>query len=147
MSEFFGDELSEVRQRTYWRLLAPICTLQEWETVCLEAMGGETFHKVPLPAVLQGYLTRLRQARARETSRARLSHQRALEASPEWRAADRAMALATLAADEARLTQQKEAVMVLTPSSPSAFRRHTQDELRAQLLSLCDRQKGQTWHA
>ena len=66
MSEFFGDELSELRQRTYWTLLHPQVTIEEWEDACLQAMTHETFHKVPLVARLLAYVQAFRQSRVME---------------------------------------------------------------------------------
>ena len=60
MGEFFGDDLSEVRQRLYWRTLGEKLTLAEWEAACLLAMERERFHKVPLPGVLMDYVREVR---------------------------------------------------------------------------------------
>ena len=60
MGEFFSDELSELRQRSYWRLLEDKCSLAEWCYACTQAMTRETFHKVPLPAQLLDYVREYR---------------------------------------------------------------------------------------
>lgn len=62
MGEFFCDELSEIRQRVYWQLFGGV-TVQEWEYASLRAMAEETFHKVPLPAVLMEYVRAYRTSR------------------------------------------------------------------------------------
>lgn len=64
MSEYFSDELSEVRQRTYWRHFAA-CTIDEWAYACDQAMRQETFHKVPLTAALMEYVTEYREEQRR----------------------------------------------------------------------------------
>ena len=61
MGEFFSDELSELRQRSYWRLMEDKCSLGEWRYACAQAMTRETFHKVPLPAALLVYVEEYRQ--------------------------------------------------------------------------------------
>ena len=63
MGEFFSDELSELRQRSYWRIMENKCSLTEWQYACLQAMARETFHKVPLPAQLMDYVREYRDAR------------------------------------------------------------------------------------
>ena len=65
MSEFFCDELSEVRQRCYWQIMRERATLPEWQYACTQAMARETFHKVPLPAQLMEYVREYRRG-ARE---------------------------------------------------------------------------------
>lgn len=60
MGEFFCDELSEVRQRSYWEIMRERVTLAEWQYACREAMARETFHKVPLPAQLMDYVREYR---------------------------------------------------------------------------------------
>ena len=61
MSEFFCDELSEIRQRCYWHIMRERTTLEEWQYACMQAMARETFHKVPLPAQLMEYVREYRQ--------------------------------------------------------------------------------------
>lgn len=61
--EFFSDELSELRQQSYWSLFHDRCTLEEWQYACTQAMAREIFHKMPLPAVLLDYVRELRQAK------------------------------------------------------------------------------------
>lgn len=56
MSALFCDELSEIRQRLYWQFFQEIVSLEEWQAACHQAMTGETFYKVPLPAVLMEYV-------------------------------------------------------------------------------------------
>lgn len=51
MGEFFSDELTEIRQRIYWDLFQRV-SIDAWEYACVQCMRSETFHKVPLPAVL-----------------------------------------------------------------------------------------------
>ena len=63
MGEFFSDELSELRQRSYWRLMEDKCSLGEWRYACAQAMTRETFHKVPLPAQLLDYVREYRSAK------------------------------------------------------------------------------------
>ena len=63
MGEFFGDELSELRQRMYWEICRDRLVIEEWEYACLQAMARETFHKVPLPAQLLDYVREYRSAK------------------------------------------------------------------------------------
>ena len=60
MAEFFCDELSEMRQRSYWAIMRDRVTIAEWQYACVEAMARETFHKVPLPAQLMEYVREYR---------------------------------------------------------------------------------------
>ena len=64
MGEFFSDELSELRQRSYWRVMEGTCSLAEWRYACTQAMARETFHKVPLPAQLMDYVREYRRTLA-----------------------------------------------------------------------------------
>lgn len=64
MSEVFSDEMSEFRQEAYWQIFGEHVTLEEWEEACLQAMSRETFHKVPVPAVMWGYIKQQRPRRA-----------------------------------------------------------------------------------
>ena len=93
----FADELTEPRQRLYWQLFRDRVTIDEWEEACTQAMQRETFHKVPLPAALYGYIeashreqTRQRvleeAQQAEDLKRVATSDRLALEASPAWRA-------------------------------------------------------------
>jgi hypothetical protein len=72
-------------------------SIEEWEYACGKAMERETFHKVPLPAMLFDYVQECRAAqqralaqdaaRQREVAAAQARTKRlALEASPEWQA-------------------------------------------------------------
>ena len=97
MAAIFCDELSELRQLAYWDLLRDRIGLEEWQQACTAAMQGETFHKVPLPAILWGYVTAYR-AEQRRQQEQRDQHERdlarhikeaerlAMEASPAWQA-------------------------------------------------------------
>jgi len=62
IAEFFCDPLSDVRQRLYWEVFLERCTLAEWHWACISAMSRETFHKVPLPAVLFEYIKEYRKS-------------------------------------------------------------------------------------
>jgi hypothetical protein len=62
MGALFSDELTELRQRSYWQLFSECVTTEEWEYACQEAMKRETFHKVPLPAQLMDYVREHRRA-------------------------------------------------------------------------------------
>ena len=78
LGEFFCDPLCDTRQRVYWQLFNERCTIEAWEWACYKAMDSETFHKVPLPAVMSEYLrayTRLEQ----EVKQRVLTEQRARE--------------------------------------------------------------------
>ena len=97
MGEFFSDELSELRQRSYWRLMEDKCSLAEWRYACTQAMARETFHKVPLPAQLLDYVQEYRAAQREEGNRQRRmaleeqrltieATQRAIMADPTWHA-------------------------------------------------------------
>ena len=52
MGAIFCDDLPEIRQRLYWEFFRDGVSLEEWQAACVRAMTGETFYKVPLPAVL-----------------------------------------------------------------------------------------------
>lgn len=71
MALIFSDELSKERQKLYWALLCDQITIEEWEYACQQAMGRETFHKVPLPAQLMDYVQEYREARRDEAHRQR----------------------------------------------------------------------------
>lgn len=60
MAELCRDEMSELRQTTYWELLSPLLSIEEWEYACKQAMLSETFHSVPMPATLVVYGKELR---------------------------------------------------------------------------------------
>ena len=60
ISEFFCDEISEVRQRSYWQIMRDRVTVAEWQYACVEAMARETFYKVPLPAHMMEYVREYR---------------------------------------------------------------------------------------
>ena len=103
IGEFFSDELSELRQRSYWRVMENKCSLAEWRDACLQAMARETFHKVPLPAQLMDYVREYRREQRRRLEEEeqrqfqvaynlREAERLALEASPEWRAEQQRLA-------------------------------------------------------
>jgi len=87
------DELNDARMEGYWVTLGNKMSIDEFEGACRLAMERETFHKVPLPAVLIGYAQEYREAQALEAKRAEraLAEQRrlALEADPVWQAQER----------------------------------------------------------
>jgi hypothetical protein len=88
MSECFCDAMSEARQDLYWEVLAPDITMDEWDYACHAAMARETFHKVPLPAILFGFVheyrkeVRRRQHALEEAARREQEQIRALQAGP-----------------------------------------------------------------
>jgi hypothetical protein len=93
----FSDELSRPRQLLYWETFRDRITLEEWEYAASAAIQRETFHKVPLPAVLMQYVLEYRarqhqhqldeERREREHARLLAQAERlAREASPEWQA-------------------------------------------------------------
>ena len=95
MGEFFGDELSELRQRMYWEICRARLVIEEWEYACLQAMARETFYKVPLPAHLLEYVQEYRATQREEAARQRRMEteeqrlategaQRALQSDPKW---------------------------------------------------------------
>jgi hypothetical protein len=45
------DPFDDSRRRVYWKILAPRCTIEEFESACLSLMTTETTHRVPMPAV------------------------------------------------------------------------------------------------
>ncbi len=53
--EVCRSELSEISVRAYWRFFESRCTINEWEGACQLTLERETFHAVPMPAVLLGY--------------------------------------------------------------------------------------------
>lgn len=98
MGLMFSDTLAKPRQKLYWEVFAPKVSIEEWEYACHEAISRETFHKVPLPAAMMTYVYEWRmlqrraleqaEAKAREEARLVARAERiALEASPEWQAA------------------------------------------------------------
>jgi hypothetical protein len=100
---FFRDTLTDEYRRLYWEAMAETCTMSEWEGACLRAMGpgGETFHVVPLPAVMQRYIDEVRrETRIREEARRQQQEQelKLLESSTL-----RQEALLTLEASQAKL--------------------------------------------
>jgi len=97
MGVMFADDLTTPRQRLYWEVLKDMITIDEWEYACTAALRHETFHKVPLPAVLLTYVAVCREEEARRAADVRRREfdeamliERAerlmLEASPEWQA-------------------------------------------------------------
>ena len=71
MGAIFCDELPELRQRLYWQFFRDGVSLEEWQAACYRAMTGETFYKVPLPAVLMEYVRDVRKARRLDGPRLR----------------------------------------------------------------------------
>lgn len=65
MSLIFCDEVTKERQKLYWEALHARLTIDEWEYACGAAIDRETFHKVPLPAVLMGYIHEYREEQAK----------------------------------------------------------------------------------
>ena len=63
LAAVFSDEMTEIRQRTYWQLFCDKITIEEWEYACTQAMTREIFHKVPLPAQLLDYVREYRSAK------------------------------------------------------------------------------------
>lgn len=151
LSEVFCDEMSEIRQETYWRVFGARSTLAEWQEACYLAIERERFHKVPLPAVLWAYIEerRAREQAARDAERARLAEataeaqrlaavaeRHALEASPAWQAEQ-----ARRIADHHQKQQEWEAFKAqqprawhiamgyLNPADPSRWRTLTADDL------------------
>ena len=147
MAEMFSDTMSELKQRGYWNLLHPRLTIEEWEYACTQAMTRETFHKVPLPAILIDYAMEHRQA-ARAAEEAEHRHaleasrreaqavRRALEASPEWQAEQkeqRAREQQDRADYEAWLATLPRAVKItlglINPPNPKRWRPLGEDDL------------------
>jgi ribosomal 50S subunit-associated protein YjgA (DUF615 family) len=62
MGLLFSDELTKPRQQLYWEILQDHVTIDEWEYACAEAMGRETFHKIPVPGQLLEYVKEYRRA-------------------------------------------------------------------------------------
>ena len=60
------DEISERRQRLYWEFFRDHSTIEEWAYACNQAMWRETFHKIPMPAVLREYIVEYRKTTAEE---------------------------------------------------------------------------------
>lgn len=60
MAALFCDPMADIRQRLYWQFFQDIATIEEWQYACHQAMTGETFYKVPLPAVLMDYIRQYR---------------------------------------------------------------------------------------
>ena len=55
VADLFRDPLSESQMETYWSVLQPEITLEEWHYACQTVMRREHFPKVPLPAVFLDY--------------------------------------------------------------------------------------------
>lgn len=70
LAELFSDPMSELRKRAYWGILRDRISLEEWEYGCMQAMERETFHKVPLPAVMLDYAREYRKVKREERDRA-----------------------------------------------------------------------------
>ena len=79
LSELFSDAMSETRLELYWESLGHEVTLEEWQMACADARDRETFHKVPLPAVLWGYV----EERRAQRRLAQIKAQQAYWKSPE----------------------------------------------------------------
>lgn len=82
MSTHFSDDMSPERQQLYWELLKDELSIAEWEYGCTQAMKHETFHKVPLPAVLIAYAQPYREEQHRRAL-AHYERQRQLNAASE----------------------------------------------------------------
>lgn len=149
MGLIFSDDLSKDRQRLYWEIFRDRITLAEWEYACHQAISRETFHKVPLPAVLMDYVRecrqaherqlRLEEAQAREAARIIEQAQRVLlEASPAWQAEQAAKreaqenAVREAIADLNRKWGIDWRLMPETVPSRQRFRRLSEEELRYQ---------------
>ena len=65
MALMFADEIGQDKIRLYWETFRDKVSIDEWEYACRAAITHETFHKVPLPAVLLGYVTERRDEAAR----------------------------------------------------------------------------------
>lgn len=90
MGDFFCDELSEARQAIYFAVFHRVA-IEAWEYACLEAIRTETFHKVPLPAVLLEHVAMY----TKQQTQAALALMPP-DADERLRAADRARASAEL---------------------------------------------------
>jgi hypothetical protein len=66
MSVFFKDPMMEERQLLYWKAMRDRCSINEWVYACDQAMERETFHTVPLPAVMMPYCLEYRAERRRQ---------------------------------------------------------------------------------
>lgn len=90
MAEMFSDEMSELKQRGYWQIMQDRLTIEEWEYACTQAITRETFHKVPLPAVLLDYAREQRKIVTAAKEKQQLIEAQAarlaLEATPAWQA-------------------------------------------------------------
>jgi len=147
MGVMFADDLTTPRQRLYWEVLKDMITIDEWEYACTSALRHETFHKVPLPAVLLTYVAACREGEARrladasrrqfeETMLIERAERLALEASPEWQAEQekqRANAEQERADYQAWLDAQPRHVLIalgkINPPQPERWRRLSDDDL------------------
>ena len=113
----FCDELSKDRQQLYWTAMRVDVSIEEWEYACMQAIQCETFHKVPLPAILWTYIETFRQEQAcrqeqehfRQVEAAYMvqnAQRIALESSPEWQAEQQALRLAR---EQERIHEREEA--------------------------------------
>ena len=147
MGTMFSDEVSTQRQALYWDAFRDRITIEEWEYACREAIAKVAFNKLPLPAVLLGYIHELhakQRRRAEEqakqerlaASQLAQAERLALEASPEWQAAQRtqqAEAQAQREAYQAWLKTQPASIRIAlntwNPPNPSRWRPLSDDEL------------------
>jgi hypothetical protein len=73
------DPLDSLRQRAYWQVLSPRCTLEEFEEACVEVLATATFHRTPMPGT---FLAAVREAR--EARKAREAAQRQVLREAAW---------------------------------------------------------------
>ena len=102
LAEFFGDDLSALRQQLYWEAFASH-TIDAWEYACQQAVKTHAFHKVPLPAVLMPSVVEFEEL-DRFLTTPLLDDPDAYE---RQRAQDRALALAQIERDERILARGK----------------------------------------
>lgn len=55
LADLFRDSLSETQMDSYWAILQPELSLDEWDYAYRAALKRTTFLRVPLPAVLIAY--------------------------------------------------------------------------------------------
>jgi hypothetical protein len=107
MAACFSDPLTETQKRLYLRFFGDRVTLEEWEDACNEAMQRETFHKVPLPAVLWDYVKESREVvEQRQQAEQRRHELLAMEAARQERL--HLEASAAWQAEQARLREDEE---------------------------------------
>jgi hypothetical protein len=94
------DPLDEVRLRTYWIVLGPRCTIEEFEAACLDVLAGLTERWVPMPGVFMQTIDALReQARQAQARAAQHASERAWHAQAACR--ERLLADPRMADEEA----------------------------------------------